>query len=324
MSLKNKMPILSIIITSKNTEKYIAQSVDSIVSQKFYSPEKIEIIVVDDLSDDNTINVIENLSSRKYFKVIQNNHSCGPGGSRNIGLREATGRYVAYLDGDDFFSDNYLSALYPYLEETKYEILVFNYSRFHDGDNRVYEKSNVGVEIDTQYTAAWNKVVKRSLALKSLFLEDNVKWEDVYYTVVLNMNSKSINLIPESLYFYRRRMGSLSYDHNDIQGHEDIVRIFQSLVSKYSLHVFKESSELRKLFNKQFFAHAILAIGSNPNDMVAHNVTTKILRSFRVLNSKKIPIYGTGLIRFIKNNFIMALLKIKLYSLANAILKLTQ
>lgn len=318
------MPILSIIITSKNTEKYIAQSVDSVVNQKSYSPEKIEIIVVDDLSDDNTINVVENLSSRKYFKVIQNKHSFGPGGSRNIGLKEATGRYVAYLDGDDFFSDNYLSTLYPYLEENKYEILVFNYSRFHDENNRVYEKSNVGVEIDTQYTAAWNKVVKRSLALKSLFLEDNVKWEDVYYTVVLNMNSKSIKLIQESLYFYRRRIGSLSYNHNDIQGHEDIVRVFQSLVNKYSLRVFKESNELRKLFNKQFFAHAILAIGSNPHDRFAHNVVTKIIRSFSVLNSKKIPIYGTGVIRFIKNNFIMVLLKVKLYSIANAILNLTR
>ena len=89
------MPILSIVIPSRNTETYIEQALDSIISQELYKRDDIEIIVVDDVSSDNTINVVNHSIYRDRIKIIQNLDNVGLGESRNIGVRHATGHYIA-------------------------------------------------------------------------------------------------------------------------------------------------------------------------------------------------------------------------------------
>ncbi|WP_349548943.1 glycosyltransferase family 2 protein [Leuconostoc mesenteroides] len=300
---------LSIIVTVHNTTDYIVQALDSITKQESYNTNDIEVIIVDDKSTDNTLNIIKELPNWNEFVIIENKKSLGPGQCRNIGISYAKGEYIAYLDGDDYISSNYLSVIVPYLRLAKYDVFVFDYSRFYDNDGLVYYTSSVDKDIDKQYTAAWNKVVKSDVARQAVFLSDNIKWEDVYYTVVLNQNINSIKLISEPLYFYRRRAGSLSNNVEDIRGHGDISIIFDKLTYLYTLEYLAANKQIRKLLNKQLYTHLALIIMNNEGELDDNSlrILDNIVEKFWKLNKKNIPFFGVGFLRWLKNMLIILL-----------------
>ena len=314
------MPILSIVIPSRNTETYIEQALDSIISQELYKRDDIEIIVVDDVSSDNTINVVNHSIYRDRIKIIQNLDNVGLGESRNIGVRHATGHYIAYLDGDDYIANDYLKAVLPYLYADVYDMVLFNHSRFYDESGSIYETSHVSRAVDKQYTAAWNKIIKRSIAVKVPFLSNNVKWEDVYYTVALNEVVKNVTVLQNSLYFYRRRQGSISFNDTDIIGHKDIVIIFDMLSKKFSIKQLRNAN-VRKLLNKQFFTHMVLAVNVGLNKMDAEGTVSAILNRYKTLNRGLIPVFGVGTLRWVKNVCLIQLMKWHLFGLTQLILR---
>ena len=87
-----KEKILSIIIPAYNCEKYICQCLESIISYK-----NIEIIVINDGSTDNTKELLEKYTKIKFY----NNENYGVSYTRNFGIKEATGKYIMFIDSDD-------------------------------------------------------------------------------------------------------------------------------------------------------------------------------------------------------------------------------
>ena len=105
----------SIIIPAYNIEKYIARTLDSILSQKL-PLDKFEIIIVNDGSIDNTVEIIEKYLKRfDNIKLISINNS-GPSIARNTAIKMALGRYIMFIDADDIIVEN---SLFPLLEYTK-------------------------------------------------------------------------------------------------------------------------------------------------------------------------------------------------------------
>lgn len=90
----------SIIIPAHNAEKEIKRALESINNQTY---KDYEIIVIDDCSDDNTYNVLEQC---KNIKFIRHNKNLKAGGSRNKGIEQAVGEYIIFLDADDYFAEN--------------------------------------------------------------------------------------------------------------------------------------------------------------------------------------------------------------------------
>lgn len=314
------MTDLSIIVTSRNSERYIKQAIESIKKQKYYTDASVEIIIVDDVSTDNTIEVVNSIDYDNKINIIQNKENIGPGESRNIGVRHASGKYIAYLDGDDYFASNYLETVLPYLKDEVYDMILLNYSRFYDESGEFYETSKVGISLDEQYTAAWNKVVKKSVAKKAPFLKDNLKWEDVYYTVALNEKAKIVTVISDPLYFYRRRPGSISFSGKaDLSGHKDIVVIFDMLDEEFSLKKLRNPN-IRKLLNKQFFSHMAMVIEQNSKYDEIKYIVLPILERYNDLNRGLIPIFGMGWMRWIKNVLLIQLIKRHSLRLAGYIL----
>lgn len=98
---------VSIIIPAYNASKFIGETLDSVLNQKYNN---IEVIVVENHSDDNTFSIVEEYV-RNYPKVIKlyKNKSKGPCSARNYGFELSTGAYILYLDADDLISENKLS-----------------------------------------------------------------------------------------------------------------------------------------------------------------------------------------------------------------------
>lgn len=119
--------VISIILPVFNSEKTIAKAINSIVCQEC---EKIELIIIDDGSDDHTIDIIEEYERKyKFVKVIKSSHR-GVSYSRNIGIMKSSGDFIMFMDSDDFFVEDslkcYLEKIYEY---TDIDVFVSNYYR---------------------------------------------------------------------------------------------------------------------------------------------------------------------------------------------------
>ena len=106
-------PLVSVIMPVYNGEKYIKQAVESVYQQGV----PLELLVIDDGSTDHTQEVLSVYEGREDFRYLKNEKNMGAAGSRNRGVKEAKGEYIAYLDADDWVEADMLESLYRLAEE---------------------------------------------------------------------------------------------------------------------------------------------------------------------------------------------------------------
>ena len=120
----NNQPLVSVVIPVYNAEKYLAETVKSVLNQSY---KNFEVIIVDDSSTDGTAAVTEALSKTskeiKYYKI---EHSGRPAVPRNYGVKKASGEFIAFLDADDLWTKSKLNDQIKFL--LKYPNLIFVYS----------------------------------------------------------------------------------------------------------------------------------------------------------------------------------------------------
>lgn len=106
----------SIIVTSYNYGAYIDRCLRSCLTQNFASDD-YEVIVVDDASSDNTVEILKKFERYKNFRYFINSENLGVAGSANVGIREAMGQYFVRVDADDYINEDLLFFLTRYLAE---------------------------------------------------------------------------------------------------------------------------------------------------------------------------------------------------------------
>ena len=153
---------ISIIVPIYNTEKFLDKCLNSLVNQTY---KNIEIILIDDGSTDNSLNICLDYQKKdNRIKVIHQENK-GLSGARNRGFEESTGDYIWYIDSDDYIENDSLKVIKPYLD--KYDIIVFNFNEIRD--NRVIkikdtkEYDNVNQKYMLSYAMAWNKIFNRKI-----------------------------------------------------------------------------------------------------------------------------------------------------------------
>ncbi|MFC6269178.1 glycosyltransferase family 2 protein [Frigoriflavimonas asaccharolytica] len=119
------MPEVSIITPCYNSAKYLQETIDSVLKQSF---QDWEWIITDDCSSDHSIEIItKNSDSRiKLLKTKKNN---GAGSARNSSLTEAKGRFITFLDADDFWEPNFLQEMISFMKTENAELAYSNYAR---------------------------------------------------------------------------------------------------------------------------------------------------------------------------------------------------
>lgn len=125
---------ISIIIPVYNCGLYLKECLESVLGQTF---SKIEVICVDDCSTDTSGEILSEYAKKdKRIKLIHNARSLKAGGSRNEGLKAAIGKYVIFLDGDDFFEPDMLEVSYRQIEQSRAQVAVFYYDRYNNERKR--------------------------------------------------------------------------------------------------------------------------------------------------------------------------------------------
>ncbi|HFR3406655.1 TPA: glycosyltransferase family 2 protein, partial [Streptococcus suis] len=120
---------ISIVVPVYNSEKKIRKCIDSILSQSFTD---YELILLNDGSTDYTLSILEEYEKEySSIKVIDKLNE-GIAKTRNLGISIATGKYIVFLDNDDFIDSDYLQILYDEIENTGNDIVVAGYRRVSD------------------------------------------------------------------------------------------------------------------------------------------------------------------------------------------------
>ena len=126
-------PLVSILIPCFNAEKYIKETVESCLEQKW---KNIEIIVVDDGSTDQSIHILKSIKNKKVKIVLQENQ--GAIAARNSAYKHSNGKYIQYLDADDLLSKEKIGDQVMLLERDKPGLVALsNTAYFYDGENPV-------------------------------------------------------------------------------------------------------------------------------------------------------------------------------------------
>ena len=132
-------PFFSIVIPLYNKEKYILDALQSVLNQTF---ENYEVIVVEDASTDKSQEVISTLKSEKVT-VIKHDTNKGLSASRNTGIKNAKSNYIAFLDADDFWKDNYLEELFLLINSyPKAKLFATNYEELYQNDTILLPSNN--------------------------------------------------------------------------------------------------------------------------------------------------------------------------------------
>lgn len=179
------MPFFSIIIPAYNSEKYIRKGLDSIKNQTF---KDYELIIVCDSCTDQTETI-----AREYTDKIFISNYGSAGGSRNIGMDNAQGEWILFMDDDDWWmNENAFDTIANTCKSTKSDMVAFSFIFKNDG----YAKCDKG------WIAVWNKAWRRSyLNSKPYRFPTTLFWDDVKFAEEAHPNA-TVTLLDVPLYYY--------------------------------------------------------------------------------------------------------------------------
>lgn len=219
--------LVSIIMPSWNTGKYISESIQSVLAQTYTN---WELIIVDDCSTDNTDEVIANFFDKR-IRYLKNTQNSGAALTRNRALREANGEWIAFLDSDDIWLPEKLEKQIEFMKRNNY---VFSYHDFEkiDETGRSLGVTVTGPEIVTRsmmYNYGYPGCLTFMYNAKFIGLvqiKDIKKNND--YAILLKLCKKAdCYLLKESLARYRIRKKSISHDKftKKLRSHYDLFHI---------------------------------------------------------------------------------------------------
>lgn len=206
------------MIPAYNVEKYIRKCLDSISSQTY---KNYEVVIVNDGSTDNTLEICKQYKNNdsRIRIVTQNNE--GVSAARNRCLHYARGQFVAFIDPDDFVSDDYLQHLIGLQQETSADIVACNYIILDNGKKKLEERNRFSNRIlnnkqalraincfDSFKVYMWGKLIRKDLFNNLSFPNVEIA-EDQYVCCELLDRANTIYYSPSPLYTYRIHAGSI-------------------------------------------------------------------------------------------------------------------
>ncbi len=258
------MPKVSIIVPIYNEEEYVSTCLLSLINQTL---DDIEIILIDDNSTDNSLNILLDYA-KKYpnIKVYHNEKNLGQGASRNIGLSFATGEYIGFVDSDDYVSYTMYEDMYKAVLNNNYPKLVTTEIMFVKDDS--YANRDLGFlsrgkekiinpildknTVISESPAVCNKIFRKDTLKDFYFVEDSL-FEDIPFSYTKYMEASKVVTVSSINYFYRRDInrGVSSTNYKENNHITDIFKVLDRLESdmrKSSRYeVFKDEIKLIQL-----------------------------------------------------------------------------
>lgn len=263
---------LSIIIPVYNAEKYLKECINSILNQTY---KDFEVICVNDCSKDNSLKILEEYAQNdNRIKVINNSKNLGPGANRNIGIKNAKGKYLTFIDADDFYlNENCFCILLKTIKENNLDLLIFNNEEFDENTKEYlpekqkrfgfpYGKKDANhlwsdKEIEKHRFAIspfpWSKIYSKDLLINNdIYFPEGIYYEDAAFSNYVSLFNKRVMVLKESFYAYRINVSTSTT--------QNIMAKFDSIVAMH-IAMF-DFLKTKNLYEKHLISFVTLCISS--------------------------------------------------------------
>lgn len=219
MKIGGKQPFVSIIMPVYNVESFIAQGIKTLLNQTM---KHIEIICVDDGSSDASVEILNRLAAQDHRLKVITQCNKGAGAARNLGIANAKGEYLIFLDSDDFFHSRLAEHTYQVAKQAKADVVLFGAKHYHNVTGQYRNAKwllNTSVApakepfsykdcADSLYRITspcpWTKAFRREFVLeKGLQFQELQNTNDLYFSYAALAMAERIVTVDEALVYYR-------------------------------------------------------------------------------------------------------------------------
>lgn len=228
--------LVTVIVPIYNVEKYIERCADSLFKQTL---EQIEFIFVDDCSQDNSVQVLNevhgNFPNRLYI-VIRNENNMGVSYSRSLGISRAKGEYLAFCDSDDWVEPDMYNQMYNAAKKRNADILTCGFVEHRDekfffhAPKREFDAHDLLFDFNCfggLYGSLCNKLIRKDFLIsndKHLWSGISM-WEDSCFLVPLRLKSKSSYFLNKCFYHYNVNVGSVTTNYSLKKVQDSIIAV---------------------------------------------------------------------------------------------------
>jgi len=224
---------VSIIMPSYKSEQFISTSIDSVINQTY---ENWELIIIDDCSPDTSGKIIEAYVKQcEKIKLISLENNSGPAVSRNCAIKNAKGRYIAFLDSDDLWHKDKLSKQISFMQEQDIALSYTNYYQIEENSGEIIGQIHVPPKVD------YSELLKQNIIgcltamydtekLGKMYMPDIIKRQDFALWLSILKKIPYAYGLDEPLAYYRVRTASVSSN--------------KILASKYNWKLYREVEKL--------------------------------------------------------------------------------
>lgn len=238
--MKKESELISLIIPVYNVEQYLNKCIESVINQTYLN---IEILLIDDGSTDNSGKICDEYKLKDDRVKVIHKKNGGLSDARNIGIENATGKYITFVDSDDWLNLDYCDVMHKKIVNEKCDIVmcdlqkVYNDTEEFETNMNYIEKEYSNIEAlekleDTIYVVAVAKLYNANLFSKLRYIKGKVH-EDEFIFHKLFYESKNVIHINQKLYAYRQRDNSITNSKyslkrlNGIEALEDRINFYK-------------------------------------------------------------------------------------------------
>lgn len=237
--------LVSIVVPFYNVEKYLGDCLESISKQTY---ENIEVVLIDDGSTDKSTDIANSYAQKyNYFHAYRQENK-GVSGARNEGIRHATGKYIYFLDSDDYVENDAIEKLVDMAEKDDLDAIKFSAYNFYEQSEEkvwncdgykyagVYDRIYSGEEILKEFEKTGDKnlviiahiFIKRDvIARNNLFFREGIIHEDISFNWELLCLCNRVMVYNQPIHYKRTRAGSIM---TTLENHVEIKAMIESII----------------------------------------------------------------------------------------------
>lgn len=248
--------MISVIIPVYNVEKYLQQCIDSLLNQTL---EQCEFIFVNDASTDHSPEILEKNRALhpEHIRVIDSKQNLRQGGARNLGLKAARGKYIGYVDADDFVHPDMFRELYQRAEQTEADAVFIQYTlvnedamysleypweekpplivwdeRLRNCSGKVLDEQGITDILALPVGGVYCGIYRKDMLTGSgIEFPEKIRYEDNYWDGMIKPSFRKVEYIDKIRYFYRENTGSTLHIRNQEYQYYDRVETEKKLLA---------------------------------------------------------------------------------------------
>ena len=272
-----KNDLISIIIPVYKVEKYLEKCIESVLKQTYTN---LEIFLIDDGSPDNCGKICDEYAKKDSRIEVIHKANGGLSDARNVGISKAKGRYIGFVDSDDYIKENMYEILLNLIKKYDADVSICNLYDVIDGNEYIRNKENgireysrldilKEVLLDKNIQSyAWNKLYKKEL-FDEVKYPIGKKYEDIGTTFYIFEKCNKIVVTSEPEYYYLKRSDSLV---NNVT--ESTVFDYMELILQRYLYIYDNIKELKQ-YNDYYLVRTLLTANNDIKELKQIEEKTK-------------------------------------------------